>query len=279
MATGWFSSSKSDPTRPPDVRVQVTDHQPKEYYLPSSQPAGISGANATTYVDRTHSKTHVHSASLFDVGILRDTLVPSLTLHSGLAVIAYGAARYTQRVEAKDWLWPSGQVANAWWSAVGRRIAAGLTVSQAFNRLSWHERLILTGVTLWGGRLFYRIANRSLKRGEDDPRYAEVKNEDDFWNTALFKVFLPEALMQMVISLPFTAPFRHEGAVMMGYHPYIQMLAVGMFSSGLAMETLADYQLDQYKAEGGQGILREGVWSIVRNPKYVPIIDLLKSHD
>lgn len=54
---------------------------------------------------------------------------------------------------------------------------------------------------------------------------------------------------------------------MMGYHPYIQMAAVGLFSTGLAMETLADYQLDQYKAEGGHGILREGVWSIVRNPK------------
>jgi protein-S-isoprenylcysteine O-methyltransferase Ste14 len=59
------------------------------------------------------------------------------------------------------------------------------------------------------------------------------------------------------------------GVSMMGYHPYIQMLAVGMFSTGLAMETLADLQLDQYKAEGGRGILREGVWSIVRNPKYV----------
>ena len=268
MASGWFS--KNEPARPADVRVQVADRKPREFYLPSSHPGGSnsSGAN-TTFIDRTHSKTHVYSPSLFDVGILKDTLVPSLTLHSGLAVIAYGAARYTQRVEAKDWLWPSGQVANAWWSAIGRRLAAGLTVSQAFNRLSWHERVMLTGVTLWGGRLFYRVARRSIERGQDDPRYDEVKKEDGFWNNALFKVFIPEAFFQMLISLPFTAPFRHEGAVMTGYHPLIQMLAVGMFSTGLAMETLADYQLDQYKAEGGQGILREGVWSIVRHPKYV----------
>ncbi|KAH7088805.1 hypothetical protein FB567DRAFT_522358 [Paraphoma chrysanthemicola] len=269
MATGWFTKS-SEPARPPDVRVQVADRQPAEFYLPSSHPpgSGSSGAN-TTYVDRTHSKTHVHSPSLFDVGILKDTLVPSLSLHSGLAVIAYGAARYTQRVEAKDWVWSSGQVVNAWWSAVGRRIAAGMTVSQAFRRLSWHERVVLTGVTLWGGRLFYRVARRSVQRGEDDPRYEEAKKEEDFWNTALFKVFIPEAFFQMLISLPFTAPFRHEGAVMMGYHPLVQMLAVGLFSSGLALETLADYQLDQYKAEGGRGILREGVWSIVRNPNYL----------
>ncbi len=261
--SGWFGKSTSDPTRPPDVRVQVADQPPHDLYLPSSTP----GTNRT-YIDTTHSKTHVYSASLFDVGILKDTLVPSLTLHSGLAVIAYGAARYTQRLETKDWLWPSGQVVNAWWSAIGRRLAAGLTVSQAFNRLSWHERVVLTGVTLWGGRLFYRVARRSIQRGRDDPKYDEMKTEDNFWNLALFKVFIPEAFFQMLISLPFTAPFRHEGAVMMGYHPIIQMLAVGLYSSGLAMETLADYQLDKYKEEGGRGILREGVWSIVRHPKY-----------
>lgn len=267
MASGLFSRS-NQPTSTPDARIQFGEERPHDIYLNKTHP---TAERAYSYVDTTHSKTHVHTASLFDVGILKDTLAPSLTLHSGLAVIAYGISRYTQRVEVKDWLWPSGQVANAWWSAIGRRLAAGFTLSQALNRLSWHERVMLTGVTLWGGRLFYRIASRSIKRGEDDPRYAEVKKEEGFWNSALFKIFIPEAFFQMLISLPFTAPFRHEGAVMMGYHPYIQMAAVGLFSTGLAMETLADYQLDQYKAEGGRGILREGVWSIVRNPKYVSL--------
>ncbi|KAJ8113803.1 hypothetical protein OPT61_g4156 [Boeremia exigua] len=266
MASGLFPRGASQPTSTPDARIQFGEERPHDIYLNSTAP---SAQRVYGNVDTTHSKTHVHSASLFDVGILKDTLAPSLTLHSGLAVIAYGISRYTQRVEVKDWLWPSGQVANAWWSAVGRRLAAGLTLKQALHRLSWHERVVLTGVTLWGGRLFYRIARRSIKRGEDDPRYAEVKNEEGFWNTALFKIFIPEAFFQMLISLPFTAPFRHEGAVMMGYQPLIQMAAVGLFSSGLAMETLADYQLDQYKAEGGRGILREGVWSIVRNPNYL----------
>lgn len=266
MASGLFSRGSSQPTSTPDARIRFGEEQPHDIYLSTTHP---TAQQAYTYVDKTHSKTHVHSASLFDIGILKDTLAPSLTLHSGLAVIAYGISRYTQRVEVKDWLWPSGQVANAWWSAIGRRLAAGLTLRQSLHRLSWHERVVLTGVTLWGGRLFYRIARRSIQRGEDDPRYAEVKKEEGFWNSALFKIFIPEAFFQMLISLPFTAPFRHEGAVMMGYHPFIQMAAVGLFSSGLAMETLADYQLDQYKAEGGRGILREGVWSIVRNPKYV----------
>ncbi|KAF2993270.1 hypothetical protein E8E13_001602 [Curvularia kusanoi] len=265
MASGLFSRSQQPQSRP-DARIQFGEERPHDIYLNGTPPAA---QHAYSHVDTTHSKTHVHSASLFDVGILKDTLAPSLTLHSGLAVIAYGIARYTNRVEVKDWLWPSGQVVNAWWSAIGRRLAAGLTLTQALNRLSWHERVVLTGVTLWGGRLFYRIAGRSIQRGDDDPRYLEEKKEEGYWNAALFKIFIPEAFFQMLISLPFTAPFRHEGAVMMGYHPYIQMAAVGLFSSGLALETLADYQLDQYKAEGGRGILREGVWSIVRNPNYL----------
>jgi hypothetical protein len=207
MASGWFNSSSGyDPAREPDVRIQVAEQQPHDFYLqPGSAGVRRPTTNPnppTTYIDKTHSKAHVHNPSLFDVGILKDTLVPSFTLHSGLALIAYGAARYTNRVEAKDWLWPSGQVANAWWSAIGRRLAAGLTISQAFNRLSWHERVMLTGVTLWGGRLFYRIVRRSLQRGEDDPRYADVKKEEGFWNSALFKVFIPEAFFQMLISLP-----------------------------------------------------------------------------
>jgi steroid 5-alpha reductase family enzyme len=124
--------------------------------------------------------------------------------------------------------------------------------------------------------LFYRVARRSVERGEDDPRYETAKKEEDFWNKSLFTMFFPEAFFQMLISLPFTAPFRHEGAVLMGYHPFVQMVAVGLFSAGLALESLADYQLDQYKAEGGTGIYKEGVWSIVRHPKYVYIPTIIE---
>ena len=116
--------------------------------------------------------------------------------------------------------------------------------------------------------MFYRIASRSIARGKDDPRYDAEKKEEGYWTKALFNTFLPEALFQTIISLPFTAPFRHQGAVLTGYHPLGQALAIGLFSSGFALETVADYQLEQYEQvprEGG--LLREGVWSIVRHPK------------
>jgi steroid 5-alpha reductase family enzyme len=208
--------------------------------------------------------------SLFDKGILKDTLLPSLTIHSGLAVLAYAAGRATDRLESKDWLWPTAQVANAWWASVGRRlITPGASATVIFSALSRPERLILAGVTLWGGRLAYRLARRSLERGQDDPRYAIAKKEEGFWNKAFFNVYLPEAALQSIITLTFTAPFNHQGAVLTGYHPLLQAVAVGLFGTGFALEVLADWQLDEFKKRSGSqnAMCREGVWSLVRHPK------------
>ncbi|KAI1821594.1 DUF1295-domain-containing protein [Xylaria intraflava] len=214
---------------------------------------------------------------LVDVGIFKDTILPSLQLHAPLALVAYGVGRATNSVEAKDWLWPIAPMMNGWWSSVGRKVyRRGLTFGQAFGTLSRPERLLLTGVTLWGGRLFYRIASRSIKRrrqgkGTDDPRYENAKLEEGFWNKAFFTLFLPEALIQTVISLPITAPFHHQGAVLTGYHPAVQALAVGVFCAGFTLEVLADEQLEKFKdsARDSTSVCKEGVWSLVRHPNYL----------
>lgn len=211
------------------------------------------------------------------LGLLQATALPSFTLHAGFSAAAYSVARYTDRAEGKDWLWPTGMTLNAWWSAVGCKVMHdGLSISSAWSSLSYAEKLLLGGVTAWGVRLFHRIAVRSLVRGKDDPRYAEVKKEDGFWNKALFTMFLPEAVAQTLISLPFTVPFRAPWHCMRAspvvgadsrawYHTF----AVFMFSAGFAMEVLADRRLAAHKEEGA-GVCRDGVWSVVRHPKYAP---------
>lgn len=233
----------------------------------------------------------IHPQHIFDVGIFKDTLAPNLALHSSLAVVAWGAGRYFNYVESKDVLWSSGQLINTWWSAVGSRVFLdGIPLGSVFSAMSWPERLILGGTTLWGGRLTYRIISRALRRQTDDPRYAEVKKEEGFWNKvcpspnlafngisplsfllilvqALLSTFIPEAVIQALIALPLTAPFRHQGGVFTGYHPLLQTLSVGLFTAGFTMETLADIQLSTHKVDRKPGMLRDGVWSIVRHPK------------
>lgn len=205
------------------------------------------------------------------VGIFRTTLLPSFAFHTGLSLITYGVSRYTERAEGKDWLWPAGQVANAWWSALSTRVVYdGLSLDAAFAQLSYSERLLLTGVTAWGVRLFYRIASRAVRRGEDDPRYAADKLQPDFWGKALLTQFLPEAALQTLITLPFTLPFRAglTAAPLPTHAKLAHAAAVFLFSTGYALEVLADSQLEVHKRRTGDMVLnREGVWSIVRHPK------------
>jgi steroid 5-alpha reductase family enzyme len=135
------------------------------------------------------------------VDIICETLLPSLGLHSGLSVIAYAAARGLDRAEIKDWLWPSGQVINAWWSAIVSPMCQHkVDFSTAWDHLTRPGRTLLIGVTAWGLRLFYRIVSRSIARGRDDPRYGEAKKQPGFWNDALFLLFLLEALTQTIIT-------------------------------------------------------------------------------
>ncbi|KAH8895280.1 DUF1295-domain-containing protein [Thozetella sp. PMI_491] len=249
----WSSSIRVTPTWAAKQKTAQHWHQPS--YL--------------TYTDWRRE--------LFDVGIFKDTILPSLSIHGSLAVAAYIAGRATDNVEAKDWLWPAAPVINVWWSAVGRRMVyRGLTLGQALAHLSRPERLLVAGATLWGGRLFYRIASRSIQRrregqGHDDPRYEIAKKEDGFWNKAFFTLFIPEALAQTILTLPLAAPFHHPGAALTGYHPLVQACAVGLFSTGLALEVIADWQLARFKEseQDKRAVCKEGVWSLVRHPNYL----------
>ncbi|KAL4807945.1 hypothetical protein BDV18DRAFT_136419 [Aspergillus unguis] len=240
----------------------------------AAQGARGSGAGAEQELYGSH---FTGSGATSTLGLLQATALPSFTLHAGFSAIAYGISRYTDRAEGKDWLWPAGMTANAWWSALGARVLHdGLSVPDAWSSLSYSEKLLLGGVTAWGSRLFYRIATRGIARKEDDPRYAAVKKEPGFWNKAFFTMFVPEAVVQTLISLPFTLPFRApveslraspmSGADSRGcFHT----LAVFLFSAGFAMEVLADMRLAAHKKKGDVGVCRDGVWSVVRHPNYL----------
>ncbi|KAF2718356.1 hypothetical protein K431DRAFT_322505 [Polychaeton citri CBS 116435] len=256
-----FFRGNSTKDQPPTIQVQVADRAPHQFQYQPGQGLGPSPDYGAQYRLR----------QLFDVGIFKDTIAPTFAINAGLATIAWGIGRATNRVEAKDWLWPSVPIINAWWSALGKRVVFdGVKPSHAWSSLSWVERVLLSGVTLWGGRLLYRVASRSIARGKDEPRYDARKKEEGFWNKALVQTFLPEAIATTLISIPYAGPFRHHvGATIRGYRPWLQMAAVGLYTSGLTLETVADYQLDTHKASGAGGIFREGVWSLCRHPNYL----------
>jgi steroid 5-alpha reductase family enzyme len=247
-----------------DIPVEkVTGRLPRTSGAEQDRYGSHFGTNPTNPVNATA------------VGLLQHAVLPSFTFHAGLSLVGYGVSRYTNRVEGKDWLWPTGMAANAWWSAIGTRVVYdGLTVPEAWSTLNYPQKLVLAGASAWGARLFYRIATRSVKRGKDDPRYEAAKTEPGFWNKALFTMFLPEAVAQTLISLPFILPFRApvQSAIaspILGDAGILHGLSVFLFSAGFAMEVLADSQLESHKKKSPGTLNREGVWSIVRHPNYL----------
>ncbi|KAJ5781206.1 hypothetical protein N7457_006366 [Penicillium paradoxum] len=219
-----------------------------------------------------HSPPLQNKMTPSDVGIFKSTLLPSFGLYSTLSLATYVAAEATDRVELKDWLWPSAQVLNAWWSAIGQPMCKdNISLGTAWDALPWTERVLLSCVTIWGTRLFARIAARSLSRGQDDSRYDAVKKEPGFWTTAALKIFLPEALILSVISLPFTVPFTVGGTALRMDDEAVDLvraLGVAVFGAGFAMEVMADTQLGLHRQERTD-LCRHGIWGLVRHPNYL----------
>lgn len=246
--------------------------------------AAVSASADLPTIKHAFRDPHPHPASwgarvsINRLGLLPRSVLPSLGFHGGLSVIAYGLARASDRVDIKDYLWPTGMVLHAWWTAVGRHslLAPRAPVVEVLQRLSYSQKLLLGAVSAWGGRLFYRVMTRSLRRGGDDPRYKEGKTQRGFWRR-ISLLFGLEAVFQTLISLPFTLPFRADSVTGFSGAPVqwastIRWTAAGIFTAGLALETLADWQLDSHKrrANNAHGeLLRSGVWSIVRHPNYL----------
>lgn len=269
------------------VRIRSVLLNSSRHFIPVSHSFVMSTISQNIAGPRPSA--HLHTASALRdldklrpdvVGLSKAAILPSLGVHGGLSIIAYGIARATNRVELKDYLWPTGMVINAWWTGIGRHMFGNPPVSfgEAWSRLSYNQIALLGAATAWGARLTYRIVSRSLRRGKDDPRYDDVKTSSGFWNTAPFTVFLPEAVFQALITLPLTLPLSTDHiSGMYGASPAwagcFRWAAAGLFTAGLTMETLADNQMETHKQQaeeqGESKLLRSGVWSIVRHPNYL----------
>ena len=209
--------------------------------------------------------------SLVDVGVLRDTLLPNLAFHSSLAAPAYLIGRGLDRLVAKDVLWSTGQISNVLYSSIIRpALVQGVPLERVLKYITRPGWVTIAGVSLWGTRLAYRVISRTVASGQDDPRYATVKQDPSGWTKAFFTTFVPEAIVQSLITLAVTIPFRAGIPVIGAPREYAGLLdgvAIGLWSAGFALEVLADWQLATHQQYGDTSMLREGVWSIVRHPK------------
>ncbi len=181
-------------------------------------------------------------------------------------VFALMAALWVASVVLRD-----ASIVDPWWS-IGFLLVTVQTVLR--TGLTPGKRLLLVMVGAWAIRLFLYLLSRSRGRPED-PRYAAFRRRygaERYWWISFFQVFLLQGALVVMISAPLQlaaaapAPDAASGA---------DLLALGVFTVGLAVETVADAQLAAFRRERArlgaaaqERVLDTGLWRYSRHPNY-----------
>ncbi|KAF7865916.1 hypothetical protein EAF04_006080 [Stromatinia cepivora] len=258
---------------------KVTERVSKWSFVSLGKASTDNTSNATVFEqDRFASNASIippwnPQVNATAVGLLQRSFLPALTTNTTLSLISYTIARLTNRLDLKDILWPLGPLISSWTIALQRH---NFDISETWTNMAYPQKLIMAGLTTWSLRLFYRITARAISRGKDDARYTSESKTGDYWNKSLFSTFLPEALVQSIIALPFTmclaAPEILIGTQPLPRNPgwkIANAAGVFLFTTGFVLEAGADLQLESHKKNQNAGLLREGIWSIVRHPNYL----------
>ncbi len=131
-----------------------------------------------------------------------------------------------------------------------------------------HSWLLAVLVTLWGGRLAWHIAKRSVGHGED-PRY-EAMLGGPGWHAGaakvLLRVFLTQAVVAWVISFPL-----HVAAAYDVRWWAVVWIGVAVWAVGIFFEVVGDAQLSAYRSrprDERPPVLDTGLWAWTRHPNY-----------
>lgn len=171
-----------------------------------------------------------------------------------LAVLGWLKSLSLRNVSIVDSLWSLMFLA-----AAGAYVhAAGLPGPRAV--------LVLVLVTVWALRLALYITWRNWGHGEDR-RYQAIRarNEPNFAFKSLYLVFLLQAVLAWIISLPLHAAIQAPGPL-----GVLDFVGVAVWGVGFAFEAGGDWQLARFKADPANGgkVMDRGFWRLTRHPNY-----------
>lgn len=184
----------------------------------------------------------------------------------------YAAAfAVTQAVFAVLWLASlakrDASIVDFWWGP--GFLAQMLTVVWLAGGLSGPRDLVLLAlVGAWSVRLGWVLGRRRLAEGHEDPRYQALRAawEPGFWWKSLPIVFVMQAAVQWVVALGALSGLMAPA----GPLGLLAMTGIVVALCGLALETLADAELDRFKRRAAPGALLDtGLRAHVRHPNYL----------
>lgn len=129
---------------------------------------------------------------------------------------------------------------------------------------------VLTLLTvIWSLRLTGYMVRRHLWKGEEDARYAAMREAGGptFKRDSLFKIFWLQAVIMWMVATPQHVGLLYGDGV---DRPLAYFAGLFLFALGLTLETIADAQLDQFiRTPGNRGrLMTSGLFAMVRHPNY-----------
>ena len=135
---------------------------------------------------------------------------------------------------------------------------------------TWGPRTVLTVLmlTVWSLRLAIYLTARNWGHGEDR-RYVAIRarHEPGFGFKSLYLVFLLQALLAWIISLPVLGAILSPGPQSLGL---LDVAGIALWAVGLFFEAVGDWQLSRFKsAAANRGkVMDRGLWRYTRHPNY-----------
>lgn len=122
---------------------------------------------------------------------------------------------------------------------------------------------------VWGIRLALHIGTRKWGKPEDW-RYVQMRENagEKFWWYSLFKVFLLQGLIMLIISMPLLVAASSSESSTLSNPTILGGLA--LWSIGFFFEVIADVQLRRFlrSKKKKDAVLTSGLWRYTRHPNY-----------
>ena len=125
--------------------------------------------------------------------------------------------------------------------------------------------LVLALIVIWAVRLCIYLTKRNWSPHEDH-RYVEIrKNNPPFWIKSLYIVFILQALLAWIISLPLLG-ISHS----LNPFNWLDYAGLALWLIGFTWEVVGDAQLKNFKAKKANAgkVLNTGLWRYSRHPNY-----------
>jgi len=183
-----------------------------------------------------------------------DAYVFSLAAVGGTALLTWALSVVERDVSIVDVLWGP------------MFLVAALVFAAFVDQRGPRAVLVIALTAVWAMRLSGYIAWRKLGEPEDR-RYQAIRrrNEPHFALKSLYLVFGLQAVLAWIVSLPLLASVGNAGEL-----GALDYAGAAVWIIGLAIETIADWQLARFKADPRSRlqVLDRGLWRYSRHPNY-----------